>query len=422
MRRSDPVTFTATGAEQSYVVPETGTYVITAAGAAGGKGNTFSGDYGSVPGKGAQLTAKLLLNAGDELRLVVGTRGTGTTGTAKDGSGGGSGGGTFLFRLIDEITDSRYQFTKGSQNYEVLLVAAGGGGTGDESYRGSRQDGKNGNGSAPYTPEHYIAWGTATRAPSSSGSVTSALSITQYISYDLQGCFYNRNSSRGQGGYGGGSAADDNPSYGGGWYGASYVTYSWSLDPESTGEDGANDADGWVKIEFLPVRLPLDLVTDRAEADVAWIKSRAGAGVAGRTEEDQLQWLYGRLDEYSQVREGFLRGAYNDVDLNRVGAAVELLADWLYDLGYTISVSPKTDWTQADIPTSEQMETYRQNIVTLREAMPMLAGTPPVPDDMDGLTYEEANAIESILLAVEAALTRLEETFFYSAEVYAGEV
>ena len=108
--------FSAIGSEQSFTAPSTGTYKIEAAGASGAVGNSYSGDYGSTPGKGARMSLSVLLNAGDELLLIVGQRGTGTNGTAKDGASGGSGGGTFVFRRIGAITNPDYQFTKNGVN------------------------------------------------------------------------------------------------------------------------------------------------------------------------------------------------------------------------------------------------------------------------------------------------------------------
>ena len=55
-------------------------------------------------------------------------------------------------------------------------------------------------------------------------------------------------------------------------------------------------------------------------------------------------------------------------------------------------------------------------------ALPLRDGTPQAPADMLGLTWEEANAIESILLAVDEAVTRMSQAWYYSGDLYAGEV
>ena len=55
-------------------------------------------------------------------------------------------------------------------------------------------------------------------------------------------------------------------------------------------------------------------------------------------------------------------------------------------------------------------------------ALPLRDGTPPAPGDMLSLTWEEANAIESILLAVDDAITRMSQAWFFAGDLYSGEV
>lgn len=242
--------FAYTGAEETWTVPHTTEYTITAYGASGGKGNTYGGDYNSVGGNGAKVVSKFTLNKGDVLYINVGGVGTGSKGTAKDGAGGGGGGGTFIFLKIPSVTNSTYEFTKGNNNFRPLLVAAGGGGTWDESYKGSKGDGKDGVATTCYTPTNFIKYTTETTDPSASTSKNIGLSINQYISYNLAGGKYTRNGSTGQGGFGGGTASDDNQGCGGCWYSTNYIAYSWSyVTPEVT-KDGANTGNGRVTIEY----------------------------------------------------------------------------------------------------------------------------------------------------------------------------
>lgn len=115
------------------------------------------------------------------------------------------------------------------------------------------------------------------------------------------------------------------------------------------------------------------------------------------------------------------KGFYNASDLNRVGAAVEYIAGRFTALGYACPVTVKKDWLTSDAPTASQMEAYRQNIVTLRSQIAVMASTPETPETMRFLDYLKANDIERILLAVEDTLRRLEKTFWYSGEIYSGE-
>ena len=129
-----------------------------------------------------------------------------------------------------------------------------------------------------------------------------------------------------------------------------------------------------------------------------------------------------RADVVNQTDKGF----YNASDLNRVGAAVEYIAGRFTALGYACPVTVKKDWlttdAQTDAPTASQMETYRQNIVTLRGQIAVMQSTPEAPASMAGLNYVKANNIEQILLDLDALITNITKSLCFSGEVYAGEV
>lgn len=151
----------------------------------------------------------------------------------------------------------------------------------------------------------------------------------------------------------------------------------------------AYNDDGESSAAALTVILRLDLITDRTRADVA-----------------------------NQTDKGF----YNASDLNRVGAAVEYIAGRFAALGYDCPVTVKKDWLTSDAPTASQLETYRQNIVTLRSRIAVMQSTPNAPASMAGLNYVKANNIEQILLDLDALITNITKSWCFSGEVYAGEV
>ena len=125
-----------------------------------------------------------------------------------------------------------------------------------------------------------------------------------------------------------------------------------------------------------------------------------------------------RADVENETDKGF----YNASDLNRVGAAVEYIAGRFAALGYACPVTVKKDWLTSDAPTASQMETYRQNIVTLRGQIAVMPSTPEAPASMAGLNYVKANNIEQILLDLDALITNITKSWCFSGEVYAGEV
>lgn len=158
----------------------------------------------------------------------------------------------------------------------------------------------------------------------------------------------------------------------------------------------------------------LDLITDRTQADVARVLYLASlwdeeAGWTG-TPAELAEWM------------GGLRGAYNAVDLNRVGEAVAYIADRLTGCGCAVAVSPKTDWAMADIPTPAQLTAYLADVAAIRAVLAVLPTTPAVPGDMIKLTHQEANAIEQILVDVDTLISNMELAWYYCGDLYAGEV
>lgn len=157
--------------------------------------------------------------------------------------------------------------------------------------------------------------------------------------------------------------------------------------------------------------MDLNLITNRTQADVdrvAALAARVSAGTA--TAAEKTAWA------------SDLKGAYNASDLNRVGSAVAYVAGRLNGYGYAVAVSPKQDWTVSDIPTAGDMETYISDVAALRGAIAVMVSTPPTPDSASGLTWQEANDIEQILTDVDDLLTRMAAAWFYSGDLYAGEV
>lgn len=141
------------------------------------------------------------------------------------------------------------------------------------------------------------------------------------------------------------------------------------------------------------------LVTDRTQADVDRVKELAAKGFAGMTAEERAEYLSG------------MKGAYNAVDLNRVTEAMEYVAERFRGYGYGVKIAPNKIWSMSDIPTPADMEAYLDNLDTLRGALTVLRSTPEVPPDMEGLTWQEANNIESILLDVDGMLTKAAVAF-----------
>lgn len=116
------------------------------------------------------------------------------------------------------------------------------------------------------------------------------------------------------------------------------------------------------------------------------------------------------------------KGFYNATDLNRVSSAVEYLEGRLDAHGIAVDVAPKTDWRIQDIPTLKQMQRYIHDIEAMRKALPVKDGTPETPESMQNLDWQKANDIEKILVNLDETINRIRLSYWYSGEIYSGEV
>lgn len=165
---------------------------------------------------------------------------------------------------------------------------------------------------------------------------------------------------------------------------------------------------------------------DRA-ADDTYHVALTAVNAAGTSTNFELTLYYGLLTLITDrtamdVAQKTAKGFYNATDLNRVGAAVEYVAGRFHALGYDCPVRVKKDWSESDTPTAGQMETYRQNIATLRRQIAVMKSTPETPETIRQLNYIRANNIEQILLDIDRLLTNIENSWYFSGELYAGEV
>ena len=162
-------------------------------------------------------------------------------------------------------------------------------------------------------------------------------------------------------------------------------------------------------------------------ADDTYVVALTAVTAAGVSTNYTLTLYYGLLSlitdrTRADVENETDKGFYNASDLNRVGAAVEYIAGRFAALGYDCPVTVKKDWLTSDAPTASQLETYRQNIVTLRGRIAVMQSTPEAPASMAGLDYVKANNIEQILLDLDALITNITKSWYFAGEVYAGEV
>lgn len=117
--------------------------------------------------------------------------------------------------------------------------------------------------------------------------------------------------------------------------------------------------------------------------------------------------------------------AYGAEDMNRVGAAMEYIAARLRECGKYVPITPKTDFTWTDFPKVSIFEGYMQDLRILHDALPLAITAPPVPvvgQSKDYMTHTEANDIEAILLEVEQVVKKVQAAWFFSGDLFAGEL
>ena len=132
----------------------------------------------------------------------------------------------------------------------------------------------------------------------------------------------------------------------------------------------------------------------------------------------------------ADVTAGNVKGTYTAVDLNRVGAAMNYVADRLKANGYDPHISPKADWKDGEWVTPTDQAVYLGDLAELRKQFSLLYSTPEVPPRIlatgintnDGLTHTWANDIEKILEDIDLLLTNAEQAWFYSGDLFSGEV
>lgn len=165
---------------------------------------------------------------------------------------------------------------------------------------------------------------------------------------------------------------------------------------------------------------------DRAEDDIYTVALTA-VNAAGTSTSFELTLYYGVLNlitdrTQADVDNGTDKGYYNASDLNRVGAAVSYLAGRLDSIGCPVVVNPREDWVEADLPAATELAAYLADVATIRAALPVMESTPDVPDSMRYLRWATANDIERILQDIDTLITNVQKAWYFSGEVYAGEV
>ena len=114
---------------------------------------------------------------------------------------------------------------------------------------------------------------------------------------------------------------------------------------------------------------------------------------------------------------------YNASDLNRVETATEyiekLLQVYSYFKGQLVC---RKNWVAVDFPTEVEMNRYLGNIQRLIDSFHLKKDSPTLPKSMNNLDIYTANDIEKILFDLNELIENMISQFYYSGEIYSGEV
>ena len=206
---------------QKWRIPLTGEYLIEAAGASG-----LTQCPTSIGGKGAKFLSKFNLVRDDILYILVGQQGF----SYNDHFGGAGGGATYIAK---KVSNEKY-FLKDDNCYvKPLLVAAGGGGSGDCN---DGTTNKIGSGGHCLELDEEIISGQEDQSNAGAGFSTSNEKTYSFLSGGIGGSYYDTYwKTTVYGGFGGGGAPLNSGGGGGGFRGGNSGTY---INGEATAGEG----------------------------------------------------------------------------------------------------------------------------------------------------------------------------------------
>lgn len=87
----------------------------------------------------------------------------------------------------------------------------------------------------------------------------------------------------------------------------------------------------------------------------------------------------------------------------------------------TMTFPNRYAWSEEDVPTSDLMNVYLQNVSVLRSVLAVMESTPEVPTDVVAFMIQDANDIEKIIEDINLLLTGSAQAWYYSDDMFSGE-
>ena len=116
------------------------------------------------------------------------------------------------------------------------------------------------------------------------------------------------------------------------------------------------------------------------------------------------------------------KGTYNAADLNRVSEAVAYLRPIFTEFGYAVDDSELRTWAENELPRASEMAAYLASVKDLDGHFRYSTNMVLLPASMARLNHDGANNIEKFLAEIHTAFVRMAQVWYYSDEIYSGEV
>lgn len=121
------------------------------------------------------------------------------------------------------------------------------------------------------------------------------------------------------------------------------------------------------------------------------------------------------------VAKGTEKGYYNYTDLNRVESACKTVASVLNEAGHPTTLQPQKIWSETDFWVDSEMVRYLSNVKYCKNQLGIPDEFFGLPETMNWLTWQEANAIEKSLEKTVEFVSKIEEQQIYAGTFNAGE-
>lgn len=115
-------------------------------------------------------------------------------------------------------------------------------------------------------------------------------------------------------------------------------------------------------------------------------------------------------------------GNYNADDLNRVAAAVNYISTMFAEYGYRVPDECAADWQTNDLPRKSKIDEHHAKTLAVIGLISYPDKPKSIPASLDYLTIDGANAIEKALCSLIIAGRNIPDSWYFTGELYGGEI